>query len=105
MDNRIRHTLIEVCELALETTPGFQWLTHTVNYGLFPESLVVVCVFETNMQRDQARCLNLDTALSQLIKEKLLAIDVKLNNIQQIRFDTEENCQRDNNGKWHQRLG
>jgi hypothetical protein len=40
-----------------------------------------------------------------LIKEKLASIDIKMNDSrQQVRFDTEENCNNDNDGKWNKRF-
>ena len=105
IEKNIRRALTDVCELALKNIDGFKWLTHHVNYDLFPDSLVVVCVFETNLQLHQVYDDKMDDYLSKLIAEKLLEIDIKLQDIQQqINFDTEQNCQEQNNGKWHERL-
>ena len=47
MDNHIRRVLTDVCETSLKDINGFAWLTHTVNYAQFPQSLKVICVFDT----------------------------------------------------------
>ena len=43
--------------------------------------------------------------MRRLIKEKLASIDIKMKDCrQQMRFDTEENCDNENEGKWKQRF-
>lgn len=105
LDNQIRTVLTDVCEDMLKNIDGFQWLTHFVNYSNFPKSLKVVFIFETNeslqdFMSDKAR----DEVLNQ-VREKLTGIGIKLTNIQNhVAFDTEENCERDDDGKWNQRF-
>ncbi|MDB4837885.1 Fis family transcriptional regulator, partial [Marinomonas sp.] len=48
IEKTLRDALTTVCETALETTSGFVWLTHIVNFNAFPSSLKVICVFETD---------------------------------------------------------
>lgn len=87
--------------MALETHEGFMWLTHFVNYHNFPSSLSIVCIFDTNEQLSKAN----DAELRAIIKEKLMSIDIKIKDIRQhVRFDSEENCAKENNGKWHERF-
>lgn len=101
IDNAIRNVLTEVCDIALEKYDGFVWLTHIVNYNHFPDSLSVVCVYDTN---EQLANTNKDE-LRSLIKEKLASIDIKLKDIcENISFDTEENCDKENNGSWNERF-
>lgn len=87
-DNAIREALTEVCESALERDDGFQWLTHTVDYDRFPESLRVLCIYQTNAALQAA-----DTAaLGQMIADHLGAIGIALKDrSRHIAFDTEEN--------------
>lgn len=101
LDNTLRDVLTEACDIALETFEGFRWLTHFANYNDFPRSFSVVCVFATNEQ-----LANTDLARFRLLlKEKLAAMDVKIKVLdRQLIFDTEENCVKDNNGKWNERL-
>lgn len=51
VENLIREVLTEVCESTLKDYDGFLWVTHTVKYTSFPQSLAIVCVFETNQRR------------------------------------------------------
>ena len=101
IENALRIALTEACDMALESHEGFMWLTHLVNYKNFPDSLSIVCVFDTNEQLAKAN----DEALRTIIQQKLASIDISLKDIRQhVSFDTEENCERENNGKWHERL-
>lgn len=101
IENALREALTEACDLALEKYEGFMWLTHFVNYQNFPRSLSIVCVFETNEQHLKSN----DDELRQIIKDKLMSIGININDIRQhVSFDTEENCERENNGKWQERF-
>ena len=100
-ENSLRQALTEACEIALEKYEGFQWLTHFANYSDFPASLSIVCVYDTNAHLAKTD----EEGMRALIKEKLASIDIKMNDSrQQVRFDTEENCDNDNDGKWNKRF-
>ncbi len=93
--------LTEVCEIAQENYAGFKWITHFVNYNNFPDSLNVVCIYDTNPQLKKTDV----NGLRLLINEKLLSIDITIKDIQrQVTFDTEENCSNENNGNWNERF-
>ncbi len=51
VENLIRGVLTEVCEDTLKGYDGFLWVTHTVKFSSFPQSLEIVCVFETKQDR------------------------------------------------------
>ncbi len=51
IENQIREVLTDVCEDTLKSYEGFLWVTHTVNYSSFPQSLKIICVFETGQDR------------------------------------------------------
>lgn len=107
-DKKIERALVEalteVCEAALDRVPGFLWITHFVNYSNFPDSLMIVSVFESDEQLRLARVNAEDRWLSTLIQQKLTRLDVSTRKTrEQIRFDTEEACQREDNGNWHER--
>lgn len=107
-DKKIERALVEalteVCEAALDRVPGFVWITHFVNYSNFPDSLVIVNVFESDEQLRLARENTEDRWLSTLIQRKLTRVDVSVRKTrEQIRFDTEEACERDNKGNWQER--
>lgn len=101
LENLIRVALTEACETAREQHPGFEWLTHFADYDNFPDSLAVVCIYDTN-----ANLANTDRdGVRALIREKLSSIDIKITHTQrQVSFDTEENCQIDNGGRWQARF-
>lgn len=100
----MRATLTRVCDVALETIPGFVWITHFVNYSNFPDSLVIVSVFATDADLQRARDTQHDLQLDALIRKELRAMGTPINLTgQQVLCDTEAACERDNNGNWQQR--
>ncbi len=100
-DNAICQVLTDACETALKKHRGFEWVTHVVNYKRFPQSLLVICIFDTADSLAKADC----QALRDIIRQHLLSINIRLPQPQrQITFDTEEACQADNNGSWARRL-
>jgi hypothetical protein len=106
IDNQLRLVLTDVCEITLKEINGFQWLTHLVNYSNFPNSLKVVCVFDTNENLSCFMSKDSKKELTSLLKVKLHEADVKVKNVtDHILYDTEENCEKEHNGKWADRLG
>lgn len=55
IDNKLRSVLTEVCDFALQNIAGYQWISHTVNYSSFPESLIITCVFDDQENALQAK--------------------------------------------------
>ncbi|UUO25505.1 Fis family transcriptional regulator [Colwellia sp. M166] len=105
LDNQIIKALTEVCHHALEDIDGFQWLTHTVNFDNFPQSLKVVCVFDSNSSLTDYEKSETNHYLTTLIASKLTSIGLALNNINnQVELDSEENCRLYHAGNWHKRL-
>lgn len=104
IDNALRQALTEVCDAATENVTGFQWLTHVVNYNNYPRSLSVICVFDTNAEVVQLSSSEQDQYLFTLIKQKLVAAGIKIENVRQhVRFDSEEACEREHAGNWSKR--
>ncbi|MGK0441884.1 MAG: hypothetical protein ACJA0N_001689 [Pseudohongiellaceae bacterium] len=105
IDNNIRLALIDACEQFLHDIAGFQWQTHQANYSNFPASLLICCVFDTDLSLQQAfENGNLDT-MQKLIQRKLLKMGVKLKSMgQQITFDSEQACSQEHKGDWVARL-
>ncbi len=105
IDNNIRTTLTACCNEGLKDIPGFQWLTHQVDYANFPASLFITCVFDTITAQHTAQENGQALALQRLIQAKLLKIGVKFKKVDaQILFDSEEACTLDHNGEWPVRL-
>ncbi len=100
-EQAIIKALTNVCDIAQIESEGFKWLTHTVNYNNFPASLIVLCVYNTNLDLALANKDHIHT----LIKQHLDAIGIQLKDIQKhVRFDTEEACKASHGGKWGERL-
>lgn len=105
IDNALRNALTNVCETALGKVDGFVWLTHLVNYNSFPNSLKIICVFETDEALANAIEAKQDDYFYQLINRELNAVDISHHKLrQQLNFDTEEACERTHGGKWNERL-
>jgi hypothetical protein len=105
IDNQLRLALTEVCDQALKAFAGFQWLTHLVDYTNFPNTLRVVCVFDSNENLATFMATKNNHELSDLIQTKLFGMDVTLKNMSNhITYDTEENCEQSHKGKWADRL-
>ena len=86
IENAIRESLTEVCEVALKDIDG----THLVNFNHFPKSLSVVCVFGSD--EAIARVLSDDNGeyMYLLIKERLGAVNIHIKDIhKQVSFTTE----------------
>lgn len=104
-DRKIENVLIKAltraCEIAQDRFEGFRWLTHFANYQRFPASLAVVCIYDTN-----ARLAKTDREeMRALVKVELASVGIHLGDVRrQVRFDTEENCNEENNGKWSERF-
>lgn len=106
IDNQLRLVLTDVCEIALKEIEGFQWLTHWVNYANFPESLRVICVFNTKASLNSFIQSSKNKGLNSLIQSKLQDINIKFKHIgEHISYDTEEACNKEHDGNWAVRLG
>ncbi|MBT5329546.1 MAG: hypothetical protein HOL51_25845 [Gemmatimonadetes bacterium] len=108
-DKKLENTLIgaltEVCEAALEEFDGFQWLTHFANYSYFPGSLTIVCIFDTNENLSKMYQKYKEDKFRDMIKSKLKSVDIEVKDIRtHVHFDTEEDCKKENDGKWHERF-
>ena len=104
-DKQICQALTRACETAKVEVQGFQWLTHFVNYQRFPQSLSIVCIFDTHATLEQAHQAMKDQVIISLIKGELEQINITLKALNRhISFDTEEACQTEHNGKWQVRF-
>ncbi|QUX95056.1 Fis family transcriptional regulator [Marinomonas sp. CT5] len=105
IDNALREALTNVCEAALGSVDGFVWLTHLVNYNAFPQSLRIICVFDTDESLSKAITAKQDDDFYTLISGELNNANIKVNKLrQQVSFDTEEACEHAHGGKWNDRL-
>ena len=91
IDKQICQALTIACEAIKTKANGFQWLTHFVDFNQFPDSLSVVCIFNTSAELDHARQHMKDQTIVSLIKNELEKINIKLKDISRhISFETED---------------
>src|SRR5476649_225271 len=99
LERRLVATLTEACETAKAEIPGFDWLTHTVDYANFPQSLRVIWVFDTRANQDHALASGADQRMRELTAAALQEADVAAVNIDRcVRFDSEEACSAQHGG-------
>ncbi len=105
IENQIRDVLTDICEGTLKGYDGFLWVTHTVNFSSFPQSLKIVCVFDTNQGRTNFLEGSGQQQVASVIQSAFNQGGIKLKNMDKhLSFDTQENCDRDHQGKWNLRL-
>jgi len=105
IDKQLCVVLTHVCETALKKVTGFQWLTHLVNYANFPQSLQVVCVFDTEEHLESYLASKQNQQLVLLIQTEFDQLGIKLKSINKhVSYDTEEACSMQHNGNWASRL-
>ena len=105
IENSIRKALTDVCDIARIEVDGFLWLTHLVNYDNIPDSLVVICIFDTNEQLVAAQQSGKDSHIGQMIRTGLNNINIDTRYAEHlVSFDTEEDCTQEHAGKWNERL-
>lgn len=89
-ENQIREVLTEVCEDTLKGYDGFLWVTHTVKYSSFPQSLKIVCVFDTNQDRANFLVGEGPRHVSATIQKAFNKVGVQFKNVdKQISYDTQ----------------
>ncbi len=105
IDKQICQALTQACELAKQEVLGFQWLTHLVNYNQFPNSLSVICIFDTKAELEQVHQAGKDQLMISLIGRELEKINIRFKDIScHVSFDTEEACKSEYNGNWQKRF-
>jgi hypothetical protein len=105
IERRLVATLTEACETAKAEIVGFSWLTHEMDYEVFPSSLMVVWIFDTQANKDQALASGQGERMVELTAVALRDAVVLVSPVSaHVHFDTEEQCQRANAGNWQQRL-
>jgi hypothetical protein len=105
IERRLVATLTDACETAKAEIVGFCWLTHEVDYTAFPSSLMVVWVFDTKANKDQALASAQGERMVELTALALSEADIHVSSVSaHVHVDTEEQCQRANAGNWQQHL-
>lgn len=95
----------QACETAKAEIPGFEWLTHTVDYAAFPQSLRVTWVFDTRASQDRALASGLDQRMRELTSAALQEAGVPAVQLDHcVQVDSEQACQSQHGGDWRVRL-
>ncbi|MFB9133987.1 Fis family transcriptional regulator [Vibrio olivae] len=91
IENLIREVLTEVCEDTLKGYEGFLWVTHTVKFSSFPQSLEIVCVFETNQDRANFLAGEGRQHVSTTVQKAFNEVGVQLKNVsKKISYETQQ---------------
>ncbi len=81
--------LTRVCEVTKNEIGGFEWLTHTIDYDYFPNSLMVHCIFTSVASIKQVIDSDQDETIFKLIRDELVLIDINFKDISNhVTFDT-----------------
>lgn len=105
LERSIVSALTAACEDDLKGYEGFQWLTHIVNFHSFPDSLSIICVFDTQENLTKITGSNAVSEIKSAIETRLLSSNIKVKDIKRrIVFDTEEACENEHNGSWNRRF-
>lgn len=75
IDNKLRQILMDICDFSLQNIAGYQWISHTVNYSHFPDSLIITCMFDN---KENAISAQQQGKLLSLINESLNSISITL---------------------------
>lgn len=104
IERRLVATLTEACETAKGEIQGFSWLTHTADLNAWPETLKVIWVFATLADK-QLALVDAKTRIFALTAIALHGANIDLSPSEQnVRFDSEQECQRTHGGDWKIRL-
>ena len=105
IERRLIASLTDACETAKAEIVGFDWLTHEADYQAFPQSLRVIWVFDTKVNKDRALGAGLDKRMVELTSMALDNADVTTRNVERnVYFDSEEECAASQGGDWVKRL-
>lgn len=108
-DKKIEQALSQhltlACDEALDQFIGFSWLTHTVNYKNFSQSLRITCIFDDKTKLSTFLESGDSLQFIAIIHKHLLSMGIQLKQPKKhIFFDSEQHCDQEHNGNWKLRL-
>jgi hypothetical protein len=104
IERRLITTLTEACETAKGEIKGFTWLTHIADLNALERTLKVIWVFETLADKKLA-IADAKARIFELTAIALNEANIDLSpSDHNVRFDSEEECQRTHGGDWQNRL-
>ena len=102
IERELIRTLTTACEIAKSEIVGFQWLTHEVDYAHFPQSLMVIWVFDNEASKGQATAGAQRARMLELTQAAIEEIGISVANIaDHVRFDSEQRQARGKRGQGH----
>ncbi len=105
LEHELNANLGRACESARREIPGFQWVTHVMEYNEVATNIHVVWVFDSNRHLAEALRAGQEAYLNHLTETALEASGVAVGDIRQhVDFDSEEECARAHGGDWKLRL-
>ncbi|PRY66902.1 hypothetical protein B0H98_101904 [Vreelandella songnenensis] len=105
IERRLVTSLTAACENNKSHIPGFEWVTHQVDYTRFPMSLMVIWVFDTDAHLSEALKSDVRQRLHDETAAALIEAGVMVNDVSaHIDFDSEQACRRQHGGDWQRRL-
>lgn len=105
IERRLIKSLTQACETAKAEITGFDWLTHEVDHQTFAQSLRVIWVFDTRLNKEHAISTGQDARMRELTAVALSAAEIEVRKFDCcVRFDSEEECQIHHGGDWRRRL-
>ena len=105
IERELVRALTDACERAKAEIPGFEWLTHRVNYDRFPGSLVVTWVFDSEASLRAAMAGPQKARMHDLTMTAFGDIGIDVSDIAaHVEWDSEERCAATHSGDWAARL-
>lgn len=105
MERHLIVSLTDACEAAKAEIVGFEWLTHEADYQAFPQSLRVIWVFDTILNKGRALKAGQDKLMVAMTSTALQKAGLTALNVERhTYFDSEEECAASQGGDWVKRL-
>lgn len=105
IERELVRALTRACETAKSEIPGFEWLTHRVDYQQFPASLMVTWVFDSDTSMNTAIGSQAKGRIEGLTLAAFEEIGIVVTNAAtHVAFDSQERCTSVHGGDWDARL-
>lgn len=105
IERELVRALTNACETAKGEISGFQWLTHQVDYTLFPQSLVVTWVFDNDTNMAAASVAPGKARVVELTLAAFADIGISVTGgAAHVRLDSQQRCDTLHGGDWEARL-
>lgn len=101
IERELARALTRACETAKTEIPGFEWLTHRVDYNQFPASLKVTWVFNDDASMNTAIGNQDKGRIEALTLAAFEDIGIAVTNVAaHVELDSQERCDSVHGGDW-----